>query len=104
METILEGNDGNDSLVGDEGQDRIFAGERFVFAFDGDEDCVSCNGESRYKVLFGRGLDELDRRPEADPGERGRVTSVGDASTGPGTAVSVREGARRKAVRPRPKC
>src|SRR5215210_1560740 len=81
----LEGNDGNDTLVGGEGQDRIFTGEGFdfVFAFDGDRDYINCNGQTRYRVIFDKGLDELDRCP-------GNNTEAGAArSGGRGMAVSL---------------
>jgi hypothetical protein len=87
----LEGNEGNDTLVGGQGQDRIFTGSGFdfVFAFDGDRDYINCNGGSRYRIVFDRGLDRLDRCPGAGSGEANGATSLGDTSRGPGTAVSL---------------
>jgi Ca2+-binding RTX toxin-like protein len=86
----LEGNDGNDTLVGGGGQDRIFTGGGFdfVFAFDGNRDYVNCNGGGRYRIVFDRRLDRLDRCPGAGSA-RSSATSLGSDSGGPATAVSL---------------
>jgi hemolysin type calcium-binding protein len=87
---LLEGNDGNDTLVGGGGRVRIFTGGGFdlVFAFDGNRDYINCNGEGRYRIVFDRRLDRLDRCPGSGSA-RTSATSLGSASGGPGTAVSL---------------
>jgi Ca2+-binding RTX toxin-like protein len=87
----LEGNDGNDTLVGGSGQDRIFTGGGFdfVFAFDGHRDYINCNGGGKYRIIFDRRLDRLDRCPGANSGARNSATSVGDGPRGPGQVVSL---------------
>jgi Ca2+-binding RTX toxin-like protein len=87
---LLEGNDGNDTLVGGGGRDRIFTGGGFdlVFAFDGNRDYINCNGGGRYRIVFDRRLDRLDRCPGSGSA-RTSATSLGSDSGGPGTAVSL---------------
>jgi Ca2+-binding RTX toxin-like protein len=81
--------EGNDTLVGGGGRDRIFTGGfDLVFAFDGNRDYINCNGGGRYRIVFDRRLDRLDRCPGSGSA-RTSATSLGSASGGPGTAVSL---------------
>lgn len=76
----LEGNDGDDTLDGGRGEDRIFTGRGFdmVYAADGDEDTINCNGQTGYRVVFDRNLDDLVRCPGLSAASTSALGAEGD--------------------------
>ena len=62
---LLVGRSAADQLAGGSGRDRIFTGFGFdfVYAKDSYKDYINCNGHGNYRLVFGKGLDVLDKCP-----------------------------------------